>query len=102
MFGTQLPFQAGEIVANVKHAAIFGASILGAVSGEMFSAASAFEVGNSHRVKDNIQWSPIESGEAGSDDSYLRDFIRKIETTTKTKPPARRRAKAKKLFPREA
>src|ERR1035438_6805845 len=54
MFGTQLPFQAGEIVADVKHAAIFGTDILGTVNGEMLSATSAFKVSNSHRGKDSI------------------------------------------------
>src|SRR5208283_4820206 len=45
--------QAGEIVADVQHAAVFGADILRAFGGEMLSAAGAFEVGNLHRWKDS-------------------------------------------------
>jgi len=54
IFGVQLPFQAGKIVADIEHSAIFGADVLRAIRGEMVSTAGAFKVENSHRGKDSI------------------------------------------------
>ncbi len=40
--------QTSQIVADIEHTAVFRADILWLLSGEMFAAAGAFEVSNSH------------------------------------------------------